>query len=130
MEIFLNNPELDVVGSNISEFMDFKENSFSKRILPEYDKEIKEFAKRRNPINHPSVMFKKESVLKSGNYRKYNLCEDYDLWTRMMIENCNFYNIQEILLNMRTPLNLYERRGGYKYLKDISRSVIGYLNLY
>ena len=72
-------PELDIVGSSIAEFIDNINNVQAYRILPESDEEIKKFARRRNPFGHPSVMLRKSKVLEAGNYRSYYLVEDYDM---------------------------------------------------
>jgi len=116
---FKTNPELDIIGSNIAEFIDNVNNIQAYRILPQGDKEIKEFARRRNPFGHPSIMFKKSKVIEAGNYRDYYLCEDYDLWTRMIQNGAKSYNFQEILVFMRIGQDFYKRRGGIKYLKAI-----------
>lgn len=119
LKIFKENPDMDVVGSNIAEFIDDIENIQAYRILPEHDNEIKKYAKRRNPFGHPSIMFKKSKVLEAGNYRSYYLCEDYDMWIRMIQKDAHCYNIQEILVYMRIGEDFYKRRGGIKYLKSI-----------
>ena len=33
----------------------------------------------RNPLNHPSVLFKKEDILRVGSYRDIKFFEDYDI---------------------------------------------------
>lgn len=110
---------IDIVGSSIAEFIDSIENIQAYRILPETNKEIYEYAQRRNPFGHPSVMLRKSKVLEAGNYKKYYLCEDYDLWLRMIEKEANCYNFKEILVYMRVSSNFYKRRGGLKYLKSI-----------
>ena len=115
----INEENIDIVGSNIAEFTDSIENIKAIRKLPEKDEEIKKFAKRRNPFGHPSVMLKKEKVLEAGNYRSYYLCEDYDMWIRMIQIGVKCYNIQENLVYMRISEDFYKRRGGLKYLNSI-----------
>ena len=63
-------------------------------------------------------MFKKNAVLKAGNYKDIYRLEDYDLWIRMLINNCNCYNIQEVLVYMRTNESFYKRRGGFENLRS------------
>lgn len=116
---FEENQELDIVGSSIAEFIDNINNVQAYRILPESDEEIKKYARRRNPFGHPSIMFKKSKVLEAGNYRSYYLCEDYDMWIRMIEKNAKCYNFPEILVYMRIGEDFYKRRGGIKYLKSI-----------
>ena len=119
LEKFREQPELDVIGSNIAEFIDDINNVQAYRILPQTDEEIKKFARRRNPFGHPSVMLKKSKVLEAGNYRSYYLVEDYDMWVRMIENDANCYNFEEILVFMRISEDFYKRRGGIKYLNSI-----------
>lgn len=116
---FQEDKKLDIIGSNIAEFIDNIENVQAYRMLPESDIAIKKYAKRRNPFGHPSIMFKKSKVLEAGNYRSCYLCEDYDMWIRMIENNANCYNFQEVLVYMRIGKEFYKRRGGIKYLKSI-----------
>lgn len=108
-------PDIDVVGSWTDEFIDNTDNIVSQRRLPELHHEILQFAKQRNPINHPTVMFRKKSVLEAGGYKHFPLFEDYFLWIRMLMNGAKFYNIQESLLFFRTSLDVYKRRGGFDY---------------
>ena len=85
------------------------------RRVPETDDEIRLFAKRRNPFNHPSVMFRKSAVQKAGGYMDAKGFEDYYLWVRMLKLGMMGYNIQEILVHMRTDAGMYERRGSLSY---------------
>lgn len=119
LQKFQKDKQLDIVGSSVAEFIDNINNVQAYRILPEENDEIQKFARRRNPFGHPSIMFKKSKVLEVGNYRSYYLCEDYDLWTRMMQKGAQCYNFQEILVYMRIGPDFYKRRGGLKYLKSI-----------
>lgn len=110
---------VDMVGCNIAEFIDNIDNVQAYRLLPETDEEIKKFARRRNPFGHPSMMLRKSKILEAGNFRSYYLCEDYDMWNRMIEKNAICYNIQDILVYMRISEDFYKRRGGIKYLKSI-----------
>lgn len=115
----LEDDSIDIIGSSIAEFEDNIENIISYRNLPESNEDIYKFAKRRNPFGHPSVMIKKKKLLEAGNYRTYYLCEDYDMWVRMLECNAVCYNIQKYLVYMRISNDFYARRGGMKYLKSI-----------
>ena len=111
--------DIDVVGSNITEYDETMQNVTSNRIVPETDKEIKQMAKSRNPINHMTVGFKKQAILESGNYMDMAYFEDYYLWVRVMAKGYKFYNIQESLINVRGGNDMIKRRGGFKYIKPI-----------
>ncbi|MBH0019492.1 glycosyltransferase [Pseudoalteromonas sp. SWXJ133] len=109
------NKNIDVCGSWVSEFIDVEQNIISYRKVPEERNEIELFLKSNNPFNHPSVMYKKSSVIKAGNYQKMLWFEDYSLWARMKHKSALFYNIQEPLVNMRAGYEQLERRRGLQY---------------
>ena len=116
---FLNdNPDIAVVGSYMDEFQQDVSHPYSVIILPTDDKAIRRFAKRRNPLKHPTVMFRKTAVIQSGNYRHFLWIEDYDLCIRMLLAGYKMANIPEILVHCRADVKLYGRRGGLKYLKQ------------
>ena len=118
---FEEDETLDIIGSNQAEFIENINNVISYKNFPNEDDEIKKYARRRNPFSHSVVMFKKSKVLQAGNYRKYYLCEDYDLWARMIENNAVCKNINETLNYVRISEDLYKRRGGIKYLKTIMK---------
>ena len=118
LTIFEKYPDIDVVGAWIDEFEGDVSHVNSIRKLPEYDTDIKNYAKRRNPINHPVVMFRKSAVLAAGGYQHFPLFEDYYLWVRMLMNGAKFYNIQESLLFFRFSPAMFKRRGGWKYAMD------------
>lgn len=112
------NPQVSVLGSNISEFNLQPGDLNRKRVLPEKHPEIYKFAKFRCPINHPTVVFKKEDVLQAGNYSgKLLLWEDYTLWVTMLSKGYIFHNLQENLLHFRVKdgRETIKRRSGLKY---------------
>lgn len=121
LNIFKKHPELGLVGSNVEEFSDTIDNVISHVVLPEKHQDIYSFAKKRCPFRHPSLLYKKSAVLTAGNYRSYHLCEDYDLYTRLLQTGCKCFNIQKPLTYMRVDKDFYKRRGGIKYLKSILR---------
>lgn len=108
-------PNVDVVGAWIDEFQGDISHVLSTRKLPETSKEIFAFGKKRNPINHPVVMFRKKAVEAAGGYLPFYLFEDYYLWVRMLLNGATFYNIQESLLYFRFSQKMFKRRGGLKY---------------
>lgn len=119
LDKFLEDPTLDLVGSNVTEFNGDRENVVSRVILPETPEQILEYSKKRMPLRHSGIMFKKEACLRAGNYREYHLVEDYDICNRMLRCGSRMYNIQEFLTFMRVNDNYYKRRGGIKYLKSM-----------
>lgn len=111
-------PKVGILSSWIDEFIDDTTNVVSTRKVPEKHAEIVHQLKSRSPFNHPAVVFKKEAVIKSGNYRPYYLKEDVYLWLRLFSNNIIFANINESLLFFRTSKDTYKRRGGVKYAQS------------
>ena len=109
----------DVVGSSIIEYDEGMNTATGKREVPEYDAEIKQYAKRRNPINHMSVCYRKNRVVNAGNYLAMDGFEDYYLWARMIKDGAVFYNIQSPLVSVRGGDSMIKRRGGHSYVKRI-----------
>lgn len=112
--------QLDIVGSQIVEFIDSPDTPVSESNLPCKQEDITAYSKRRNPFRHPSVAFRKTKVLLAGNYSKeYLYFEDWDLFNRMLAADCRAANIDEPLVAMRVSSNFYERRGGLAYIGHI-----------
>lgn len=120
LEMFLNDPDLGMVGTFEAEFLDSTDNVISIHRVPESNEEIEQFMHRRCSVLHPTVMYKRSAVLKSGNYHSVLLYEDYDLFARMVLEHhIKSYNIQESLYYIRTSEDFFKRRGGVKYAKTV-----------
>ncbi len=111
-------PECDIVGGQITEFIDAPDNIVGKREVPCSNEAIYQYMRSRCALNHPTVMFKKKSVLDAGNYKDWFWNEDYYLWIRMMEQGCVFANLPDVLVNMRSGIDQYGRRGGKKYFKS------------
>ena len=109
-------PETDVVGSWTDEFSEASGQVISTRRLPETHEALLRFSRYRNPMNHPTVMFRKAAVERAGGYRHWELFEDYDLWVRMLQQGARFHNLQESLLRFRLSPQFYGRRGGWHYI--------------
>ena len=121
LDYYARYPELSVVGGYIREFVGAPENVAGKRVVPETDKEIKEYMKKRCPMNQVTVMFRKEDVASVGGYIDWYCEEDYYLWIRLALAGYKFGNVQENLVNVRVGEEMYQRRGGLKYFKSEAR---------
>lgn len=108
-------PECDIVGGQMTEFIDSPDNIVGRREVPLTNEEIYEFMKSRCALNHVTVMFRKEVVMKAGNYQDWFWNEDYYLWVRMMMAGCKFANLPDVAVNVRSGADQYARRGGKKY---------------
>jgi glycosyltransferase involved in cell wall biosynthesis len=115
LQKFHERPDLSLCGGWISEFENDPEQCIGFRKCPETNDEIREYIRKRCPFNHMSVMFRKSEVLRAGNYRDFLYNEDYLLWIQMFKSGCVFYNLQEVLVDVRADSGLYARRGGKAY---------------
>ncbi len=114
----LHSSNADIVGGNISEFINTPDNIVGQRVVPKTDTEIKKYIKYRCPFNQMTVMFKKEAYYKAGGYIDWYCDEDYYLWLRMYQKGCVFANTGTVLVNVRVGKDMYKRRGGWKYFKS------------
>ena len=115
--VFNTHTEVSICSGIVEEFTIDPNIVDAKRVPPETNTEILEFAKKRNPFNHPCVMYKKSAVEAVGSYQDFYLLEDYYLWLRMLMTGYQGYNIQEPLLHMRAGSDMYKRRAGWKYAR-------------
>lgn len=118
LAVFRDYPEVSIVSGVVEEFTQSTEKIDSRRVLPETHKEILDFARKRNPFNHPCVMYRKAAVEAAGGYKDFYLLEDYYLWIRMLQSDAIGYNIQEPLLWMRAGSDMYKRRSGLRYARS------------
>ena len=115
--VFDTHPEYSVVGGHIAEFVDEPDNIIDYRIVPTTHDLIYKMAKKRNPMNHMTVLFKKSDVIKNGNYCDFSFFEYYHLWVRMLCNGNLFHNINEICVYARVD-TMFGRRHGLEYYKQ------------
>lgn len=118
LRFFEENAAVDVVGGDISEFVGEEDHIVAYRRVPEDNEAIKRYLKKRCPLNHVTVMFKKSAVLKAGGYIEQFWNEDYYLWIRMAQSGAVMANTGTVLVNVRTGKDMYSRRGGKKYFQS------------
>lgn len=115
---FAADPELSLCGTQAAEFRETPENVTAHKKVPLTDEEIRQYARKRNPFNHPTVMYKKSEVLRAGSYQHAMWFEDYYLWARMLAQGSKTRNLPEELLWFRAGEDMFGRRGGFKYVKS------------
>lgn len=118
LALFEQNPNLDICGGHITEFVGEEENIIARREVKLTDQDIKKDLKKRCPMNQVTVMFKKTAYELAGGYIDWYCEEDYYLWARMILKGCSFANVDADVVNVRTGLDMSSRRGGYKYFKS------------
>ena len=130
-----DHPEVDVIGSNITEFEGMPENIISKKVVPLTQDEIFRFGKWRSPINNMTVVYKKDKVMSVGGYNTFNFGEDYLLFAKMLVAGMQFCNLEECLVNARSGTRMLAKRVGAKrILQEIQLFWkfyrMGYINLF
>lgn len=105
----------DIVSGTVAEFDKSIDDILAYKELPKTSARIKNYAKRRNPFNHPCTAFRKQQVYMAGGYMECRWFEDYYLWLRMLRRGCKAYNIRQPLVYMRAGKGMYGRRGGFQY---------------
>lgn len=118
---FKQDKELMLCGGQIAEFADNPTDITSYRSVPLKHNAILNFAKKRNPFNHMTVMFKKQAVQNVGGYMDMPYFEDYWLWARMLKAVYKAKNIDQVLVKVRAGQDMIARRGGLNYAKCIIR---------
>lgn len=117
LQMFIDNPILDICGSNIDEFESTPDLIVAHRIVPTTHADIVKYQKKRDPFNHMTVMYKKTAVINAGNYAYCPLMEDTYLWARMIKNGAKCANIGESLVYVRIGQEMFKRRGGLDYFK-------------
>jgi len=144
LDLIGRNPELGLVGGQIAEFSGVYDGDTeaagdsgglraATRVVPTGHDDIVRYAKFRSPFNHMTVMFKRDEVLKAGNYRRFPLFEDYDLWTRMIKNGTICANHPDVLVDARIDSSTFGRRRGVSYIRSEWRmqkqlKALGFIN--
>lgn len=111
-----SHPKVAVCGGWIEEFSE--NGTYQKlKVMPEGMKAIRKYARYRNPLNHVTVMFRKQAVLSANSYRHFPFMEDYDLWLRMLNADYQLANLPVVMVKVRVEDAVYNRRGGIAYCK-------------
>ncbi|WIM83256.1 glycosyltransferase [Gallibacterium anatis] len=110
LDAFMRNQRLDIVGCSVSEFIDDINNIIGKRSVPLTNNEIYQFARRRDPFNHPTVMYRKSFLKKIGGYSDYRKNQDTDLWIRMLQNHAECLNLDGDLFRFRFDEGTYQKR--------------------
>ncbi|EYT51960.1 MULTISPECIES: glycosyltransferase [Kocuria] len=107
----------DLVGSSMHEIGDDERTPIALRRAPVGERDILSVSRRRNPVSHPTVVFRRSAVRAAGGYEHVPLAEDYWLWVRMLRAGADVRNVAEPLVGYRVSAGSYERRGGWRVLR-------------
>lgn len=115
-QYMIEHPEITVCGGDIAEFMD-EDVILREKHMPSSPQDLYRYGKKRNPLNHMTVMFRKSAIEAVGGYRHFPGLEDYDLWSRLLANGYQIANIPEVLVKARIGDRFASRRGGWAYFK-------------
>lgn len=116
----IDHPELDVIGGAIEE-MEY-DGSLNGKVIqyPLTHQDCFDFFATRNPLAHPAVMFRASFFDKVSSYNaSYKKNQDTELWFRAFKAGCKFGNLNDIVLSFRVSKDMYKRRGGTKFAKEV-----------
>ena len=107
----------------------------SMRTVPCDHAGIVKYAKKRNPFNQMTVMFRRDAALDAGNYGYFPGFEDYDLWARMIRDGVECANHPDVLVDARVGRGMYGRRRGAAYVRSEWRMqrqlmALGFINIF
>jgi len=113
--LLIENPGISCVGCWYEE-IDESGKHLANRELPIDHETLKKRYYTRTPFAHPSVMYRRQLIEKSGFYPTDTvLMEDNVLWGKALKEGLRFANIPEFLFRFRIDKEFYKRRSGFKY---------------
>lgn len=110
LEFLNSNPNIDVLGTSLTLVNEVGETVREKH-YPESHSAIRRSFFLRNPIAHPSVMFRRGKILELGGYPSFRKSQDYALWGVCLISGLHFANLPGTLVQMRIGERFAERRG-------------------
>ncbi len=105
--------DVDVVGALCRE-VDAQGILVQQKSLPSRHEDIVRLLSRRNPLNHPTVMFRRRAFDGGVRYRTdVGRMEDYFLWVDGALAGWQFANVQQALLNFTRDHDFFRRRSGF-----------------
>ena len=113
--------EVDMVGGAINEIDEEGNNRGKITKYPCSPDECRAFFAKRNPVAHPTVMFRRSFFEKAGWYypTDFERNEDTRLWHEGYKHGCVIANMPDVLLNFRMTDSMFKnRRNGRAFAKS------------
>ncbi|RSO33702.1 glycosyltransferase [Acinetobacter lactucae] len=106
VEYLDNNPNISILGTQIQYINELGDKLGQQASqLPSNFFKIRKIAYYKCPLYHPTVMYRKDDILKLGGYKYGFYGEDYELWLRAIHEGFEIANLNEVLLYYRVHAN-------------------------
>jgi glycosyltransferase involved in cell wall biosynthesis len=115
VNFMMANPNVTVLGSDY-EFIDAEGQCLNLVKMPKDDISIRKELLKANPFCHPSVMYRRQSVIDIGGYLGGTYAQDYDLWCRLALDpTVVFANLPTVCLRYRVSSGGRARRAQWAY---------------
>lgn len=121
MSFLQNHPDIDLVGGAINEIDSRGHDRGKVTTYPCSPKECRAFFAKRNPVAHPTVMFRRSFFEKAGWHypTDYVRNEDTRLWHEGYKHECKIANLPDVVLNFRITDDMFkQRRNGKVFAKS------------
>lgn len=107
-------PDIDVLGGALQEF-DEKNECLNIRHYPSTPELCKSYISKASPLAHPTVMMRRRIFDSGIRYNeKYKICQDIDLWFRLLSLGYKFANLEERTIFFRRNTTLLSRRRSFQ----------------
>jgi glycosyltransferase involved in cell wall biosynthesis len=107
----ISHPELDLIGGYIIEFSDDFDDRFRK--VPLFNSDIKKMMKYAQPLNHVTLLARREFIINIGGYVEAGNCEDFNFFARCFVNGAVAENLAKVLVRVRVDKNFINRRRGW-----------------
>lgn len=116
---FASHPDVECLGTWAIEIKNDGEEYFRKQMPETHEGCLNQFRKR-DPLIHPTVMYKRSYLEKAGRYDLNTFYgEDTMMWAQGFANGCKMGNVPEYLFRFRLDENFFGRRRGWRYAKGI-----------
>ncbi|MCI9480697.1 MAG: glycosyltransferase [Lachnospiraceae bacterium] len=119
IEEFKKNPSLDIIGCPVIEFAEEPFHKVGQRNVPLDNESIHKYCRKRDPFNHPTVMYRKSKVEAAGCYGDLRKNQDTELWIKMLSQGAVCANLPEYLLRFRFDKDTYKKRKSWLNTKSL-----------
>ena len=116
--VFAKDPELVILGGQITEFVDDIDSPSGMRNVPLTNLDLRNYAKRQSPFNNMTIAYRRTKILEVGGYQHHLWMEDYNLFLRVIAKGYKIQNLEDILVYARIDNGMHARRKGYEYIKS------------
>ena len=121
MELFAAKPHLDMIGTFAEVYDIDRHETVGVKQLPTKHKDIKKYARRRNPFCRQTLAFRRDKAVWAGGYAELEECEDYEFAARMLANGAKARNIPEVLVRYRISEADYKKRKSFRSTKNFIR---------